>query len=292
LTVSQRFEAFISNLKLTAPQRSDGETKFKSVTTCLNRHYYGSSSDADHSLLIGSWGKATQIRPARDVDIQFTLPASVKQRIEQLAWGTNRQSYLLQEVKSVLQRTFPNTVMRGDGQVVMVNFGSYAVEVAPAFAYGSQYLICNTRSGGSWMTVDPAAEISAINTADGASNGKVRDLVRMMKRWQANCSVPIKSFWIELLATEFLRTWEHRIQSSFYYDWMVRDFLSYLIRRADGSVIVPGIYEVISLGSDWKSRAQTAHDRACKACECEADKMPYTAGGEWQKIFGTDIPIS
>ena len=54
--------------------------------------------------------------------------------------------------------------------------------------------------------------------------------------------------------------------------------------------LLPAEPETLPLGDDWKSRAQTAYDRAAKAVKYESDNMPYSAGSEWQKIFGTDIP--
>jgi hypothetical protein len=45
--------------------------------------------------------------------------------------GNRPATALLQEVKNRLARTYPNTDMSGDGQVVLVNFGSYNVEVVP-----------------------------------------------------------------------------------------------------------------------------------------------------------------
>ena len=74
MTVTQRFSDFLTNLKLTLGQQTDGETKFKGVTKCLNKHFYGSDSESEHGMLVGSWGKKTRIRPPRDVDAMFVLP--------------------------------------------------------------------------------------------------------------------------------------------------------------------------------------------------------------------------
>lgn len=289
MSVSQRFDTFIAKLKLTPDQRVDGETKFRGVTACLNRHYYGISSETDHGRLVGSWGKRTEIRPPRDVDVMFTLPNSVYQRYAQMPPTVNKQSALLQEVKGVLQKCYSSTKMRGDGQVVVVPFSSYEVELVPAFAIGSQFYICDTNAGGRYKTTDPVAEINRLNNSDAASSGNTRDLIRMMKRWQEYCSVPVKSFWIELLSISFLDTWQYRGKSSSWYDWMVRDFLQNLISRANGYVIVSGINEMIYIGDAWKSKAESAYRRALKAIENEAS-APSIAGEEWQKIFGPDIP--
>jgi hypothetical protein len=98
----------------------------------------------------------------------------------------------------------------------------------------------------------------------------------------------MKSFWIELLAVDFLKTWSNRGKSKVYYDWMVRDFLSYLKGKKNAYLIAPGTGELMNIGDAWFSKANMAHGRAEKACELETAK-PGDAGTEWQKIFGTDI---
>jgi hypothetical protein len=121
------------------------------------------------------------------------------------------------------------------------------------------------------------------------TNGQTRALVKMMKRWQANCSVTIKSFWIELLAISFLNTWEHRGKSKLWYDFMIRDFLKYIVDRPNTYVFAPGTSESMNIGDTWLSKAKTAYAHAEKACSFEG-RDAAAAGEEWQKIFGKDIP--
>jgi len=276
---------------LTPDQQADGQKKHTGVRQCLDQWYYDSSY-AGNGFLVGSWGKSTEIRPPRDIDIMFVLPKEVYDRFEKHTG--NKQSQLLQEIKYVLSRTYSNTEMSGDGQVVVVPFSSYGVEVAPAFPLqGGQYWICDTNNGGRYKIADPTAEIRKVKDSNTATNGNTRDLIRMLKRWQEYCAVPLKSFVIELLAIEFLTAWEHRGKSTVYYDWMVRDFFNLLRNKSSrSSVTVPGTYETIYLGdTGWQSRAESAYNRAVKACEFESQEMPYSASTEWQKIFGTDIPM-
>jgi hypothetical protein len=113
----------------------------------------------------------------------------------------------------------------------------------------------------------------------------------MMKSWQRYCNVPLKSFHIERLAIEFLDIWAYSKYDVFYYDWMVRDFLAYLIRRANGNIIMPRKCEVVPLGSNWLRHAETAYPYAVKACEYERDSYQALAGGEWQNLFGSAVPL-
>lgn len=203
----------------------------------------------------------------------------------------NKQAQLLQEVKEVLERTYPRTSIRSDRNVVLVPFDSYAVEVVPGFETADgKYLVPDSSGGGKYTTSDYLAEAQAIAASDNAYNGNTRHLVRMMKCWQGYCSVPAKSFWLEVLATDFIAQWVYKGKGTVYYDWMVRDFLAYLKSKRNSFIISPGVYNIIWLGEAWFSRAETAYDRALKAIEHDAADRPYSGSGEWQKIFGADFP--
>lgn len=289
MTVAARFNTFLTNLKLTDDQVTKGAERREAVVKALNLNYYLSSSGTANSLYVGSWAKHTRIRPPRDVDVLFKLPQSVYDRF-QLRTG-NKQSQLLQEVKNVIAKTYPNTAVRGDGPVVVVPFTVYNVELIPAFALSSgQYNVCMTDNGGRYKAADYAAEATAITNSDTNSSGNTRALARMMKRWQGYCSVPLKSFHIELVAIDFVAQWAYKGQTTSFYDWMVRDFLEFLVGKSDTYVLGPGTYELMWLGSAWKSKAESALARARKACQYEAASSRADAGDEWQKIFGTDIP--
>ncbi|WP_271623739.1 SMODS domain-containing nucleotidyltransferase [Bradyrhizobium sp. CCBAU 11430] len=290
LSVSERFKQFLDNITRSTAQIDDGKTKRASVCKVLNIKYWSSSSETDNSFYVGSWGKYTRIRPPRDVDVLFKLPKSVYDRF-QLRTG-NKQSQLLQEVKDALKASFPKTDVRGDGPVIKVPFASYAVELVPAFPLTTgKYYIPLTTNGGSYKEFDPDAEYKAVADSNKTTNENTRELIRMMKCWQGYCSVPLKSFWIEIMAVDFLSSWENAGKSRTYYDWMVRDFLKYLVGKVNSYIWVPGTYELIWIGDAWKSRTDSAYARAVKACEYESNNDSVMAGIEWQKIFGNDMPL-
>jgi hypothetical protein len=291
--VTNRFKAFQSNLALTDRQKQDGITKFKGLASTLNFAYRGHNSETDNAFMIGSWAKDTCIRPPRDVDMYYVLPDEVYYRFEAYAPGVNKQSALLQEVKAKLLTSYPNSTIRGDGPVVLADFYGWTVEIVPAFYWNADersYIVCDTKNGGSYMKTTPLHEVEVITAADQRTNNNVRPLIRMLKCWQANCNVPIRSFYLELLAVDFLDAWEHKHQGLFYYDWMCRDFFKWMISRVNGAVFAPGTFDLMWLGDLWKSRAESAYARAIKASDFERENQVLAAGDEWQKIFGTDIP--
>lgn len=290
--VIARFNTFLRNIQLTEAQVIDGERKFKGIVSCLNHAYYGTNSEIDHAFYIGSWAKKTRVRPPRDVDLYFVLPVHVYQRFENYAAGINKQSAMLQEVKNKLAATYTKSELKGDGPVVYAGFWTFDLEVVPAFALTENraYWVPSTKDGGKYLKTMPLHEVDAIEAADTRSGGKVRHLVRMLKCWQTNCSIPLRSFYLELLAVKFMDQWNHKDKGDFYYDWMIRDFFKWVIIQANTHIFSPGTFEMMWLGDSWKSRAESAYARAVKACDYERESKEGDAGDEWQKIFGTDIP--
>lgn len=292
--VRQRFERFLGNLALTPEQIADGETKLRGAVVCLNREYWNIGHETLHSVPSGSYAKGTRVRPPRDIDFLFQLPFEVHQRFQQRIG--NRQSQLLQEVKDVLAVTNSTTRIRGDGQVVVVPFNTYTLEIAPAFAReGGGYLTCDTNNGGRYKWVDPEAELAALDACDRRFNGNVRKLTRILKQWQRYCDVDIKSFHIEALVMETLPQYSYGGKDEYWFDWLVRDVFAHMTHRANGAFSMPVTGETIQLGDAWLSKALSAYARALKACDYERDDLgapadDAAAGDEWQKIFGAMIP--
>lgn len=288
--VTRRFRALQNKLALVPDELGDGETKVSGVVSSLNRAFRDESS-VDNFFYAGSWGKNTAISPSNDIDVFYIPPNDIFHQYNQRLG--NKQSQLLQRLREALSVTYPQTGLRGDGQVVVVGFNSITVEVVPAFpAQGGGYLICDTNDGGSWKHVWPASEIEAIDTSDAAYRGNTRKLTRILKQWRRACNVPIKSFHIEQLVKEALPPLSYAANDEFWFDWLVRDMFKYMIGRAGGGFFMPGLsYEWIHLGDNWLSKAESAYQHALRACDYERRNMNVHAGEEWQKIFGTAIPL-
>ena len=109
---------------------------------------------------------------------------------------------------------------------------------------------------------------------------RVAEIVRDSTAFKPNCN---------LVVIDFLKTVDYSLTTRALYDYVVRDFFAYLISRKNTNVWVPGTFEAVPLGDSWLSRAETAYARAAKASEYECKELPYSAGEEWQKIFGSDI---
>ncbi|HXN74528.1 MAG TPA: hypothetical protein VN861_18420 [Candidatus Acidoferrales bacterium] len=287
--VIPHFQKFLHEIELSAEERADADSKADRIARGLWSYYYSGEFNPRCYLKVGSYGKRTAIRPPSDLDMLFLLPRDAYNRTERL-FG-NKQSQLLQEVKRTLERTFPRTDLRADGQVIAAPFQTYNVDVIPAFVYDdTTYWTAHTADGGSWRASNPAAEYELIRQADLISDGKATHLCKMLKAWKSECSVEIKSISLEVLACLFVKQWPFRNKSLYYYDWMVRDFFQFMLGyRYQGWTRVIGTEEILQLGDEWVSKCETAHRHSLEACDNEVGDYRYLAEASWRRIFGNQF---
>lgn len=287
------FSNLLRNVQLTAGEIRDASGKHDRVRRCLNRHFYGLDSGVANSFLVGSYGKSTEITPPSDVDILFELPYSVWARYQSRVG--NVQSQLLQEVRSVLLRTFATTAIQGDGQIVSVPFSTYAIEVLPAFgAQQGTYLHADANGGGKWRTTHPKQEMSELTRSNTATGGKTVHLVKLIKAWKVTCAVKIKSFVVELAAVKFLAQWPYNTHNGsvtgfIMYDWMMRDFFTWLSAQTNQWWITPGVMDFVHTGDAWAAQARFAAIASARACEHHAANRPDLALQEWRNVFGAYV---
>jgi len=248
-------------------------------------------SETAHSAPIGSWGKATAIRPPEDIDLLFALPPWLYQHYERQ--GLNWTTEALQDVKRVLVPTYPRTDLRADRPVVQVLLDGIMIEVAPAFVCTDNVsiAIADPKQPGQYRMSTALAEAADLDASDARWRGNTRALVKMDKHWIRERNVPLKPFMIERLAIGFLDRWQFSHHDVWYYDWMFRDFLADLIARANTYLVMPGTGEYVWLGDSWLTRAETAYRNAFGACDNERDDQELAAGLSWQAIFGSEIPL-
>lgn len=288
LAVTRRFQEFHDGLLLTKNQIDDGIGKAINIGKALEVAYNGTSTDAPPVFLVGSWGKTTQVRPSDDIDIMAKFDMSILDRFQNRVG--NKQSQLLQEVRGHLSNRYPQTDIRGDGQVVVIGFNDITAEIVPVFPLADgKFLMPDTNDGGRWRTVNPQAQIDYVSAVDHETNGNARRLIRMIKMWRRHHQVNVKSFLLELLVCEFLQQYAFGRLSYYFFDWFVRDYFIYMSRRAWGTIVIPGTTDIVALGGDWVPRVNAAINNAEIACDWERGDYDVSAGQEWQKIFGLRI---
>ncbi|MCC5638749.1 hypothetical protein LC593_23530 [Nostoc sp. CHAB 5844] len=127
--IAKDFENFCA--KLIIQDKDKIITRCNAITKRLNLDFWGSDSEISHRIYVGSYGRDTAIGVS-DLDVIFILPYQTYLRYNNYRY--NGQSSLLQSVKASIRKTYSNTDIGGDGQVVVVSFSDgMKFEVVPAF---------------------------------------------------------------------------------------------------------------------------------------------------------------
>jgi len=268
---------------------SNVRSRYKQITKRINLDYYNSSSETDHSLYVGSYGRGTAIHLS-DVDIIVELPSTTYKKFDD--YSDNGQSSLLQEVRDVLKKTYSTSHISGNGQVVVISFADgITFEVVPAFINkAGSYTYPDTNNGGSWKSTNPKPEIAAISSMNATTNKNLKRLCRMMRAWKDRRTVPLKGLLIDTLAYNFLQDWVHKDKSYLYYDLMTRDFLEYLSLQTNKTYyFAPGSKERVYVTGAFSRQAAECLEIAEVGISKESD-CPRTAKSKWREIYGTKFP--
>lgn len=197
MALADDFKNFCEDLlldNLEEMQKTAGEIAKK-----LNSYYYNlSDAKSEHLYIVGSVGRETAVKNSSDLDIVYDLPNSVYQKYN--AYDSNGQSALLQEVKGVLLDRYPKTTIRGDGQVVVIEFKRYTVELVPAFKQAdSRFKYPDTHNGGNWKYTDPITEQNECASCNTASNGIYFDFCHLIRSWKNNIGLDFGGLLIDTL---------------------------------------------------------------------------------------------
>ncbi|NBA01561.1 nucleotidyltransferase [Erysipelothrix rhusiopathiae] len=291
MSVPSNFTDFCNNLRMSDNTVDKIRNRYRQITKRINTDYRGNTSETSYSYFVGSYGRGTEIWTS-DIDVLVQLPYETYAKFN--AYSGNGQSALLQEVRSVLQKTYSSSYVKGDGQVIGINFtDNINFEILPAFINkDGSYTYADSNDGGVWRKTDPQKEIEAINKRNAETNKNLKRLCRMARAWKNKCDVPISGILIDTLAYKFINSWGHKDKSYLYYDFMSRDFFEYL-KDIDKSItywLAPGSNRYVYKTGNFQTKAKTAYENALSAIDYENRDMPITARNKWRDIYGTKFP--
>lgn len=290
ISVSQDFSTFCKNLRMSSSVVNDVQTRYHAITKRINKDFWSTESETNHSFYVGSYGRGTAIYTS-DIDIVIELPWSEYTKYNN--YTGNGQSALLQAVKLSLQKTYSSSQIGGDGQVVVIDFyNGIKFEIVPSFKLeDGSYVYPDTHNGGSWKYMDPKQEMNCFNGRNSLSNKNLKRLCRMARAWNNNMGVCMTGVLIDTIAYRFIQTYEYADKSYSYYDWLSRDFFKYLYDNADKEYWIKfGDGKHVTKKYSFKREAKQAYDLSLEAISAYSNGYYYTWHSKWREIYGTKFP--
>lgn len=260
--------------------------RYDRIQGCLNDTFWNGTGY--HTRYVGSYGRGTAINLS-DIDMIFEIPYCVFCQYDNYYY--NGQSALLQKVKDTLHGTYPFTRMKGDGQVVVLDFSDgIRFEIVPGCKQSdNSYLYPDTHNGGKWKKTDPISEINAVWSLNYSTNKNMQHLCRMTRAWKEEHNVPMSGLLIDTLAGRFLSGWQYAGKSYLYYDYLTRDFFDFLRKEDDSKAYwyAIGSNQLVYNQGPFHCAAERAYNNAMSAIQNEVQNNEWTANYYWQLIYGT-----
>lgn len=195
------WEKYSKSLALDDEEKRTWLNRIERVNNKLSSNYYQDKSD--RMLMVGSVGRETAISKTSDYDVIYVLPQEVYTRFSKRKG--NIQSALLQEVKDKIKETYPQTIIRGDGQVVVVEFRDGKLEVLPAFLQTDEkYKYPDSNNGGRWRYTDPRPEIKKAKDMQKDTDNVYNYCCYLLRKWKNYQGFPFKGLLIDTMVCNFL----------------------------------------------------------------------------------------
>ena len=292
MSVAQYFSEFMAAITISADKRGTISYRTARITGQLNADYWASTSDTAHRFYGGSYGRNTAIPSVSDVDLMYVLPYAVYERFH--AYASGGQSALLQEVKRSVERTYPNSAVIADGQIIGIAFiDGITFEIVPVFLNkdGSYTHACSN-NGGSWRVCKPKHEIDEFAGRDSQCNRNLVDVSRMVRAWRDCNNVPMSGMLIDTLAYQFIANWYHRDKSYLYFDFLTRDFFNFLANQSttQNYWLAPGSGSYVWRTGAFEYKARQAELRALAAIRHIEASEHWSARQKYREMYGTAFP--
>lgn len=282
-TINQSFQKLKANLEITGLQQQTVSTRQQNVRDAVT-----ADLTVLDTFLTGSYRRSTMIAPLKDADIDVIVV------LDASYFKQDGQSWLLDQVKTTLKKTYPTTPkISRNGQAVTITFTDFTVDVVPAFnRKGGGFLIADSVNA-RWIATDPKKHVELWSTANTSHNGDLVPLIKMIKAWNRQNGALLRSFHLEATILGILN------------NVTINDFASgsrFVFDKARQTV-KSATYDPSGYGGnladylntqqkiiDVVSRLETAYSRAVDAENLEKQGKTYLAVDKWRLIFGDYFP--
>lgn len=290
MSVSDNFEIFCSNLRMSKETVSKIQFRHRQVVKKIASKYRKKASETNYSLYVGSYGRGTEIF-TDNIDMVVELPYRAYTKFD--SYSENGQAALLQEVKEALQESFSIPAVTCNENVIGINLDNgMSFKVVPGFINKDRrsFTYPDSSNGGRWKIIDPKSEITELNSMNNLTNRNLKRLCRMARAWKAACNVPMSGVLIDTLAYKFIKNWEYKDTSYYYYDCMSRDFFKYLkdIDPSQTYWLAPGSNRYVGKDGNFQEEASRAFIKSVEAINSERDDA--AAKQKWREIYGDRFP--
>lgn len=324
-TVNTAFNEFIKE-KVNINQDSSAKARSSRDWLINKIHDFPKNDDtfpklyAYIDIYFGSFARKTKIRPLDDIDIMMGITGAgstytefndyivinvpeTADKLRKLCNDDNTLSSVkvLNKFKKSLSEIsqYEKAEINRNQEAITLKLSSYEwnFDIVPCFftepeTNGRTYYLIPDGNG-KWKKTDPRMDRDRVTKINQYNDGKVLNVIRLMKYWNKRPTMPsMSSYLIENMVLDYYEN--HAVED--YIDWDVKNMLEYIRDNIFSPVYDPkdiqGDINTLSFDEKTKikNRADSDYDKAVLAGEFETNKDQKSAISKWIEIFGSEFP--
>lgn len=269
--LEQAFQNYLKGIEISgeescvASERSDLIKKYIMNEIKVSRVFWG-----------GSFRRGTCAGPLDGVKLHIVLSPDYFYECQK------NSRKLLNFLKKTVAGEYRHVNIGRDGQVVTVKFGSRPdLYLIPSVRLSSgNYHVPNGIGG--WYKTNPARQEELFNSKEELSSGRFRNLVKLIKAWNAHIRRPFNSYFLELLVyyrvNDFTGSYAEMVHSLF---WSKQIFLPEFLS-------CPAVKEPVSLGQldVVREKIESAYNTSDQALKEEDQEKAVMM---WKSLLGDNF---
>ncbi|TRW22130.1 nucleotidyltransferase [Flavobacterium zepuense] len=273
----------------------------------------------DKHIKYGSFARNTKIKPLDDIDLMYCLHGSggyyqidfynrntyyihtenSSENLQKLSDQNKLNSIkvvnkFVKSLSNVPQ--YSNSSVKRNQEAAVLNLISYdwCFDIVPCF-FTTEGLYLIPDGVGNWKATNPLIDNENVKSINSNYNGKVLQLIRVLKYWNVNSLSPkLGSYFFEIIVLNFVKS---KVELPSFIDFAIRDFFDYLSLHIYYDVFDPkGIQgnindltydQKVKISNKAKSCLEIANDAIYQETSLKNQKKAIE---NWCKIFGDKFP--
>lgn len=288
-SIPKAFDEFEAKLRPTVNQKTTIASR-RSATAKYLGQSFGSNSGMEllSTRVIGSADRDTIIRPIGDIDV-----LAIFEDAPFYSYQDDSRKFLYR-VRDALS-SYRVKVVGARGQAVRLFYDQPPhVDIVPAVKRDSGgYFIASGETDfwgrHRWLTTDPDRHARWISERNEALGYNLKPLIRLLKRWNREHSLHLRSFHLEVMVATTFGTMSsnRRTTSQKFFEWAT-DYIR--VKDPAGHSGDLSSYMTWFSKDQFRSLLKSSSQRAKKAIEAEDSGNCAEAVRLWRIIYGPEFP--
>jgi Nucleotidyltransferase domain. len=188
MSVLTHLQNTVTAIKITEPERTAIDTSISNLSTKLNSYF----ANITTKFVFGSYDRRTILRRSKDPnsDVDYMVIFS--------DGASFTPQTLMNRLKTFAETKYSRSEIYQSSPTIVLELNHIKFELAPAYlSWGTYYIPAPASSYSTWISTNPSAMKTDLDTKQRNNNYLIRDLIQLLKYWNVKNDKVYSSYELE-----------------------------------------------------------------------------------------------